>query len=200
MLKHVIWDMGETLNTPPITGKDLQPLFELEEVVLRECARETLQKVKDLGFKQSILSNTAVSTSEDLVKFLKKNEVDSYFEFVYASNSELVHDKMEKPDIEIFEYMLNQINALPQEVVMVGNTWEKDIVGANRAGLHAIWLVNPEVSIQKDKTAILQTPPFIFPVWDLNDIPGVLVRLRELTMKLDIIRSTTKNINDELYT
>jgi FMN phosphatase YigB (HAD superfamily) len=192
--------MGETLNTPPETGKDLQPLYELEEVVLRECTRETLQKVKDLGFKQSILSNTAVSTSEDLVEFFKKNEIDSYFEFVYASNSELVHDKMEKPDVEIFEYVLNHINALPQEVIMVGNTWEKDIVGANRAGLHAIWLVNPEVSIQKEVTAILQTPPFIFPVWDLNDIPDMLVRLRELTMKLDMSRSTNKNINDELYT
>lgn len=200
MLKHVIWDMGETLNTPPITGKDLQPLYELEEVVLREGARETLQKVKDLGFKQSILSNTAVSTSADLVTFLKRNEIDSYFEFVYASNSELVPDKMEKPDIEIFEYMLNNIKALPQEVVMVGNTWEKDIVGANRAGLHAIWLVNPEVSIQKEVTATLQTPPFIFPAWDLQDIPDLLVQLRELTLKLDMSCKTNKNINDELYT
>jgi FMN phosphatase YigB (HAD superfamily) len=191
--------MGETLNTPPLTGRDLQPLYELEEVILRKYTRETLQKVKDLGFKQSILSNTAISTSEDLVEFLKKNDIDSYFEFVYGSNSELVHDKMEKPDKEIFEHVLNNINVLPHEAVMIGNTWEKDVVGANRAGMNAIWLLNPEVSIQKEKTAMLQTPPFIFHVWDLNEIPGMLVRLRELTMKLDISNSKTRKINDKLY-
>lgn len=76
MITHVIWDMGETLNTVPNTRYDHHPLDTYPEVVLRKNAKETLEKVKQLGFKQAILSNTATSDTE-VIKRVLTNLVSS---------------------------------------------------------------------------------------------------------------------------
>ncbi|EHL2676035.1 HAD hydrolase-like protein, partial [Listeria monocytogenes] len=89
MITHVIWDMGETLNTVPNTRYDHYPLDTYPEVVLRKDAKETLEKVKQLGFKQAILSNTATSDTEVIKRVLTNFGIIDYFDFIYASNSEL---------------------------------------------------------------------------------------------------------------
>ncbi|MBF2663937.1 HAD family hydrolase [Listeria seeligeri] len=180
MITHVIWDMGETLNTVPKTKYDHHPLDTYPEVVLRKNALETLEKVKHLGFKQAILSNTATSNTEIVKRVLANFGILDFFEFVYASNSELQPGKMEKPDKTIFDYTLNELNIEASQAVMVGNTFESDIIGANRAEMHSIWLQNPEVCLQKERLPVV-APPFILPVWDISDVPDALVLLKKLT-------------------
>ncbi|PZG33472.1 HAD family hydrolase [Listeria ivanovii] len=179
MITHVIWDMGETLNTVPNTKYDHHPLDTYPEVVLRKNALETLEKVKELGFKQAILSNTATSDTKVVKRVLNNFGILDFFEFVYASNSELQPGKMEKPDKTIFDYTLNELHIEASQAVMVGNTFESDIIGANRAGIHAIWLQNPEVCLQGERLPVV-APPFILPVWDLSDVPDALVLLKKL--------------------
>ncbi|MBC1489861.1 HAD family hydrolase [Listeria sp. FSL L7-1485] len=180
MITHVIWDMGETLNTVPNTRYDHEPLDTYPEVILRKDAHETLEKVKQLGLKQAILSNTATSDTEVIKRVLKNFGILDFFDFIYASNSELQPGKMEKPDKTIFDYTLKNLNIEASQAVMIGNTFESDIIGANRAGIHAIWLQNPEVCIQEERLPIV-TPPFILPVWDLKDIPEALQLLKKVT-------------------
>lgn len=45
-----------------------------------------------------------------------------------------------KPDPQIFDLVLNALRAQPADAVMVGNSIERDIAGAQRAGIQAIWL------------------------------------------------------------
>ncbi|WP_239256893.1 HAD family hydrolase [Listeria ilorinensis] len=181
MLKYVIWDMGETLNTVPNTRYDFKPLTEYPEVVLRENACEVLAQVRKMGFSQAILSNTAVSDSKVVRELLGKWGVLDYFDFVHASNSELEEGRPEKPDPEIFELVLEKLGITPEQAVMIGNTWESDIIGANRVGIDSIWLINPEISIrQSDSTPSVELPPFVIPVWDLVDIPQALALLQNI--------------------
>jgi HAD superfamily hydrolase (TIGR01549 family) len=44
-----------------------------------------------------------------------------------------------KPDPAIFSYALARAAAEPDEAVMVGDSWENDVVGALDAGISAIW-------------------------------------------------------------
>ncbi|EAF3075139.1 HAD family hydrolase [Listeria monocytogenes] len=180
MITHVIWDMGETLNTVPNTRYDHYPLDTYPEVVLRKDAKETLEKVKQLGFKQAILSNTATSDTEVIKRVLTNFGIIDYFDFIYASNSELQPGKMEKPDKTIFDFTLNELQIDKTEAVMVGNTFESDIIGANRAGIHAIWLQNPEVCLQDERLPLV-APPFVIPVWDLADVPEALLLLNKVS-------------------
>jgi HAD superfamily hydrolase (TIGR01549 family) len=45
-----------------------------------------------------------------------------------------------KPDLAIFESALQRIGCSAQEAVMLGDSWSADIIGAQRAGIRAIWL------------------------------------------------------------
>jgi putative hydrolase of the HAD superfamily len=45
-----------------------------------------------------------------------------------------------KPDPEIFRIALNRVGCAPSESVMVGDSWERDICGARRFGMHAVWV------------------------------------------------------------
>jgi HAD superfamily hydrolase (TIGR01549 family) len=45
-----------------------------------------------------------------------------------------------KPDPAIFHAALEQLACRPDEVVMVGDSWENDVVGASRVGIRSVWL------------------------------------------------------------
>jgi putative hydrolase of the HAD superfamily len=45
-----------------------------------------------------------------------------------------------KPDATVFEHALSQLGATSDQAVMVGDSIAKDIDGALRAGLGAVWI------------------------------------------------------------
>jgi putative hydrolase of the HAD superfamily len=47
---------------------------------------------------------------------------------------------MIKPDPRIFAIALDQLGCVPDEAMMVGDNWSADIVGAQAAGLRAVWI------------------------------------------------------------
>jgi HAD superfamily hydrolase (TIGR01549 family) len=44
-----------------------------------------------------------------------------------------------KPDSRIFRIALDRVGCAAGEAVMVGDSWEMDVVGARNAGIHPIW-------------------------------------------------------------
>jgi len=45
-----------------------------------------------------------------------------------------------KPDPAVFAYALDQLGAPPETAVMVGDSWERDVLGALGAGMSAVWV------------------------------------------------------------
>lgn len=178
MITHVIWDLGETINTPPTGGQDLKPLDQCTEIQLRPGVKESLREISELGYIQAVLSNTATSDSDAARRMLERLGVAHYFAFIYATQSELSQDKPEKPNPIVFNFVLNALKASPNKTVMVGNSWDNDVLGANRSGIHAIWLQNTSVSSRTDVTATIQSPPWIIPVWDVTGVAQALQVLR----------------------
>ncbi|MDD9147769.1 HAD family hydrolase [Sporolactobacillus sp. CQH2019] len=180
MITHVIWDLGDTINTSPHEGLDRKPLYEYPEVQLRLHVKETLFRLEQMGLKQAVLSNTAYSDSEMAGKMLEKLGVGHYFTFVYATQSELEEGKPQKPDPEVFDFMIRKLQIHRSEAVMIGNSWDNDILGANESGIHAIWLTNQEIAVRRNVTKKVQTPPWIIPVHDVGNIPDALGLLMQL--------------------
>lgn len=178
MISHVIWDVGDTLTTLPPEGMDIKPLDQYKEIRLRGDVEKVLEEINYLGYNQAILSNTAISDSKALQNMLENLGIAQFFSFVYATQSELDHQKPEKPDQEVFDIVFQALNIQPSEAVMIGNTWDTDIIGANHCGMHAIWLQNPSVSFRKIAPSMVQHPPWIIPVWDVACIPNALKWLK----------------------
>ena len=92
---------------------------------------ETFKKIKTKGLKIGVFSDFP------LFKKLESMGLSSYVDF--AASSEDIG--FLKPSIHCFEYLLYNIGLDCKEVLYVGDSYDKDIVGAHRAGLDAV-LVN----------------------------------------------------------
>lgn len=62
---------------------------------------------------------------------LEKSNIKKYFQVVVTS--ECVGVK--KPNPEIFEFVLKEVKAKPEECVMIGDSYETDIIGAFNSGI-----------------------------------------------------------------
>ncbi|WGK63598.1 YjjG family noncanonical pyrimidine nucleotidase [Croceiramulus getboli] len=66
---------------------------------------------------------------------LKASNLQPYFEVVVSSESVAV----KKPDPKIFSYALNKAAARPEQSLMIGDTYEADILGALNSGMDAVF-------------------------------------------------------------
>ena len=77
-------------------------------------------------------------------KKMKNSNIDHYFETI--TNSEMAGVK--KPHKKIFDFALSLSNASKEESLMIGDSYEADILGAQNAGIEAIFF--NEQNIQTD--------------------------------------------------
>jgi HAD superfamily hydrolase (TIGR01549 family) len=70
---------------------------------------------------------------------LRHCELDAYVDVLVVSEEAGVS----KPDPRIFQIALERLECRPEEVVMVGDSWAADVIGARAAGIKAIWF-NPD--------------------------------------------------------
>jgi HAD superfamily hydrolase (TIGR01509 family) len=93
---------------------------------------ETLDQLKDEGYRMSIISNADGRVEQQLHNL----EMRGYFERVYDSNVVGV----EKPEPGIYELALNDLGLRPEEAVFVGDMFYIDTWGANRVGIPGLHL------------------------------------------------------------
>jgi putative hydrolase of the HAD superfamily len=65
--------------------------------------------------------------------------------------------KVKKPDRAIFEHVLSALSIAPTDAVMIGDSWQNDVIGARNAGIPAIWFnrYNQPYPETTDSTRIL---------------------------------------------
>jgi len=100
--------------------------------VLVDGALEIIQGCQTKGYKQVILTNGFEETQK--VK-MKHADLNQYFDMMISS--ELVD--CQKPYAPIFDYALEHMNVKAEEVVMIGDSWESDIVGAKNMDIDQIY-------------------------------------------------------------
>lgn len=96
---------------------------------------ETLQELKEAGFRLGVLSNRSEPCDEQLEIL----GLHRYFKFVLAAGEV---DSW-KPDPKIFQHALDRLETSPQQTLYVGDNYYADILGAQQAGLHPV-LIDPE--------------------------------------------------------
>ncbi|MCI0694001.1 HAD family hydrolase [candidate division KSB1 bacterium] len=97
-------------------------------------AAEVFARLKNLGYRLGVISNSDGSIASSMQKFgfapLFDCMIDSHVVGV------------EKPDPRIFEMALQQLGLPAERCVYVGDNYDRDIIGARRAGLVPI-LIDP---------------------------------------------------------
>jgi len=118
-------------------------LYEVEYDVMTCCREEvvnsnvveTLKYLKKWGYKLLVLSNSIFS-EKSLCRYLKSHGLLIYFDDVFSS----ANCGCRKPGIEFFNYLSKKANIeLTKEVYLIGNTYEKDVIGAINSNITPIY-------------------------------------------------------------
>ncbi|EIJ39841.1 MULTISPECIES: YjjG family noncanonical pyrimidine nucleotidase [Galbibacter] len=89
------------------------------------------------NYKLHIITN---GFAEVQLKKLKNSKIDHYFQVIMDSETAGV----KKPNAIIFEKALEQANAKPEVSVMIGDSYEADILGAKNIGMHTLFYTPKE--------------------------------------------------------
>jgi putative hydrolase of the HAD superfamily len=96
---------------------------------------------------------------------LRQCALDEYVDVLVVSEEA----GMSKPDPRIFQIALDRLECRPADVVMVGDSWSADVVGARAAGIRAIWF-NPDRSPSPEPAASVEELYALEPVADALEI------------------------------
>jgi putative hydrolase of the HAD superfamily len=108
---------------------------------------EVLAKLK-LKYKLHIITNGFIEVQH--IK-LRESNLAQYFDVVVCSE-ETGH---KKPHKDVFNLAMQLAKTTPKESVMIGDSYEADVIGGLKAGMKAVWF-NPENQYSKKELVQVQ--------------------------------------------
>lgn len=110
---------------------------------------ETLQALKDKGIKLAIVSNANKGAVEDVIA---KHNLAEYFDAVIIS----YQHGMLKQGGELYDIALKQLGVAKKDTLVIGDSIETDMAGAEKAGIKAILIDRRGTREYADKIAALK--------------------------------------------
>ncbi|MEH6926941.1 HAD family hydrolase [Priestia megaterium] len=130
-IKAIVFDWGDTLM------KDFSeyagPMADWEYVEIIDGVSKSLHIVSQ-SYICCVASNAGASNSELLGMALKRVDIQQYFQYLFTSR-EL---GFSKPSLDFFNKIVQTLGITPQECIMVGNDYNKDIIPAKKIGMQTI--------------------------------------------------------------
>ena len=96
---------------------------------------ETLTNLKSKGYQMHIITNGFREVQHSK---LINSRLSRFFTKIFISED----IQTTKPHRQIFEYALKSTNALKKRSIMIGDSWETDIIGALEFGMDQIMFLN----------------------------------------------------------
>jgi len=115
---------------------------------LDPAASEVFAGLKKLGYRLGVISNSDGSIAGSMKKF----GLTHFFDCMIDSHVVGV----EKPDPKIFELALAQLNLPAETCVYIGDNYDRDVIGARRAGMTPILLDPFDVVAEQEVLKIKQ--------------------------------------------
>ncbi|MFT3751772.1 MAG: HAD-IA family hydrolase [Paludibacter sp.] len=103
------------------------------------------KELLDYLYQKYPLTIVSNGFTEVQYKKIRSANLEHYFSHIVLSEEA----KALKPDKGIFEYALKLNNATPGETIMIGDSYEADIIGAQNAGIDQVYF-NPYPSPADD--------------------------------------------------
>ncbi|MCP3954954.1 MAG: HAD family hydrolase [Desulfobacterales bacterium] len=129
---HYIFDWGDTLmvDFPGVKG----PMYLWDQVAAVKGARKTLASLhREAGCY--LATNAQDSKESEIIQALERVGLADHIDRVFC----FANVGYRKPFPEFYLTILDAIGAASAQTVMVGDSLETDVAGAQAAGLHGIW-------------------------------------------------------------
>ena len=158
----LLFDWGDTLMRvmPGFEG----PMFTWPRVEVVPGVEEALQELQD-EWTLALATNAVDSQERDIWRALERAGLEDLIDRVYCFRT-IGH---RKPAPEYFDHILSNLGMERDHVVMVGDTFEADVLGANRSGICAIWF--------NERGDEERTSEMIRTIHNMSDLPEALASL-----------------------
>lgn len=143
-LKGILESKGFSHVPGTTIRKALDAMYSITQLnwYLEEDAISVLNQLLELGFQIGLISNT--SDDRNVQQLIDKCGLRPFFKYIITSAG----CGIRKPDRQIFQSALDYFHITADESVMIGDTLEADILGANQLGMYSIWIIG-RVNLQE---------------------------------------------------
>jgi HAD superfamily hydrolase (TIGR01509 family) len=169
VIQAIIFDWGDTVmrELPDFPGK----IVDAPHVEAMPGIEATLRALQPT-YRLLMASNANVSTADDIRAALRRVGLADYFEIIVSSADLGVG----KPDPAYYHAVMAICGCTPGEAVMVGDTFDKDVAGAKRIGLRAVWYNWKDAALPPDSSYL--------PDATIRDLSELDAAIRELGERL----------------
>lgn len=115
--------------------------YMLDNMQLTKGADRLFERLKQSGIKIAICTDLTTHIQH---RKLRKLQIADYVD-VFVSSEEA---DAEKPDIKMFNMAIDKLGVQPKEALYVGDSYEKDVMGAKNAGVRPVWF-NPHGKLRQ---------------------------------------------------
>ena len=140
----VLFDWGDTvMYDDPVSTV---PMVEWSTIKAVEGIADVLADLHSSGRRLILATSASISDESQIRGALARAELDSYFSRIYCfKNTQL-------PKGEAFyRHILNDLGIPASDVLMVGDSFEKDVQIPNEVGIFAVWFNPGSDEIRNDQ-------------------------------------------------
>jgi HAD superfamily hydrolase (TIGR01549 family) len=144
MVKAIIFDWGNTLMRDFTEYPGPMAYWEKIEVIE---GVESLLKSLQQNYILCVATNAGDSDTSLMIKALERGNIKQYFNYFFSSK-DLGYAK---PDPMFFKTIADKMKVIPQECLMIGNDYNKDIEGALSIGMKTIHFNETKTELNNTK-------------------------------------------------
>jgi FMN phosphatase YigB (HAD superfamily) len=140
----ILFDWGDTVmvDDPASTV----PMVEWTKIEVVEGIADVLADLRSSGRRIILATGASISDEGQIRGALARAELDSYFSHIYCfKNTQLPKGE------EFYRHILADLGVFASDVVMVGDTFEKDVQIPNAVGIFAVWFNQRSGETRKDE-------------------------------------------------
>ncbi len=171
LLREVMAEFGYPDLPDEIAENSMQQFYAESETywIPIPSSTQVLNELRGEGYHLGMISNAG--DERNVLRLITKANLENFFHPILISAAEGIR----KPDVRLFNKVLEMWDLTGGQVVMVGDTLEEDIVGAQSFGIHQIWLKENVDTPDNQKLAEKVIPETI--ASSLSEIPDLIRNL-----------------------
>lgn len=148
VLRRILADFGHPDRDELFIHHCLRVMYGIAETFWtpEEDALPVLKELCNRGIKLGVISNAI--DDENAQNIIDRGGFRPYLDLALSSAG----FGYGKPGTAIFKYALAQLGVQANQTWMVGDTLRSDILGANRMGMHSVWITRRAVHVDQPIT------------------------------------------------
>ena len=144
----ILFDWGDTVMKDDPTLST--PMVDWPQVEMIAGIDTLLDTIHTKGGVVALVTGAAVSNETQIHGALARVNLDQYFDKIYCFGN----TGQRKPSAAFYKFILDDLKVQPAEALMIGDSFEKDVLAANQVGIAAVWF-NPSTPETRDGAAFV---------------------------------------------